>query len=166
MGDFCGFFGFLGGFRGREAFRGVSGGCGSVLTKFGLKRRHLDLIHARFDDFGHISMFNTHIFLCSTHTICLCATETAVSAWHTERAVSVCHTETAVSVCHTETAVSVWRTHTAVRAGGRRAAGAGRRAPGGRANSTPTGVHPHPRKIAIPRCGVHCARSRVHGAQC
>ena len=89
-----------------------------MLTKFGLKRRHLDLIHARFDDFGHISVFNTHIFLCSTHTICLCATETAVS---------VCHTETAVSVCHTETAVSVWRTHTAVRAGGRRAPGAGRR---------------------------------------
>ena len=34
------------GFRGREAFRGVSGGRGSVLTKFQLKRRHLDLIHA------------------------------------------------------------------------------------------------------------------------
>ena len=38
-------------------------------------------------------------------------------------------------------------------AGGRRAPGAGRQAAGGRANSTPTGVHPHPPKIAIPRCG-------------
>ena len=30
----------------------VPEGRGYILTKFQLKQRHLDLIHARFDDFG------------------------------------------------------------------------------------------------------------------
>ena len=49
---FFGFFDFLRGFGGPEGFQGVPGGRGYILTKFGLKRRHLDLVHARFHDFG------------------------------------------------------------------------------------------------------------------
>ena len=79
-------------FWGQEAFRGVTGARGFILTKFGVERRHLDLFHARFHDFGHFSV-------CATDTICLCGTHTAVSVWHTETAVSACHTETAVCVC-------------------------------------------------------------------
>ena len=40
------------GFGGREGFQGVHGGRGYVVTKFGLKRRHLDLIHTTFHDFA------------------------------------------------------------------------------------------------------------------
>ena len=49
---FFGFFDFLGGFGGPEGFQGVPGGRGYILTKFGLKRRHLDLIHTKFHDFA------------------------------------------------------------------------------------------------------------------
>ena len=37
-----------------EGFRGVPGGCGYILTKFQVKRRHLDLIHVIFHDFVFI----------------------------------------------------------------------------------------------------------------
>ena len=45
------FFCFLVGFKGPEGFQGVPGGRGYVLTKFGLKRTHLTLVHTRFHVF-------------------------------------------------------------------------------------------------------------------
>ena len=41
----------LGGLRGQEAFQRVPGGGCYILTEFGLKWRHLDLIHTIFHDF-------------------------------------------------------------------------------------------------------------------
>ena len=41
-----------GGFRGPEAFQGVRGGRGYILTKFGLKLTHQTLVHTIFHDFG------------------------------------------------------------------------------------------------------------------
>ena len=38
-------------FGGPEGFQGVPGARGYVLTKFGLKRTHLTLVHTRFHDF-------------------------------------------------------------------------------------------------------------------
>ena len=35
-----------------EGFRGVPEACGYILTEFGLKRKHLDLIHTKFYDFA------------------------------------------------------------------------------------------------------------------
>ena len=51
-GIFSIFAAFWGGFGSPEGFQGVPGGCGYVVTKFGLKRRHLDLIHAKCHDFA------------------------------------------------------------------------------------------------------------------
>ena len=42
----------FGGFGSPKGFQGVHGGRGYVVTKFGLKRRHLDLIHTTFHDFA------------------------------------------------------------------------------------------------------------------
>ena len=49
---FSDFLILLGGLGGPEGFQGVPGGRGYILTKFGLKRRHLDLIHTKFHDFA------------------------------------------------------------------------------------------------------------------
>ena len=46
---------------GLEAFRGVPGGRGYIVTKFQPKRRHLDLFHARFHDFAQ---FSYHVSMC------------------------------------------------------------------------------------------------------
>ena len=99
--------------------RQLCGGArGSILTKFQLKRRHLDLIHGRFNDFGpfwayfcvqqtHLSVFNRNIFLCSTNTICLCATETAVYVPHRNS----CVAQKQLSLCGTKTTAFVWHRH-------------------------------------------------------
>ena len=51
-GHFSHFFMFFGRFRGREAFQRVPGGRSYLLTKYELKRTHLDLIHLILDDFS------------------------------------------------------------------------------------------------------------------
>ena len=58
------------------AFQGVPGGRGYILTKFGLKRRHLDLVHARFHDFWLFSpcfLCHSPRNLCERHTGCVAA---------------------------------------------------------------------------------------------
>ena len=50
--EICGFWGFWGVLGVRRGSQGVHGGRGYVVTKFGLKRRHLDLIHTTFHDFA------------------------------------------------------------------------------------------------------------------
>ena len=51
-------FWILGWSWGEGGVPGVPGGRGFILTKFGVKRRHLEPIHARFHDFG---LFSQHV---------------------------------------------------------------------------------------------------------
>ena len=46
------YFSVFCGFRGPEAFQGVRGGHGYILTKFQPKRTHQTQVHTKFDDFG------------------------------------------------------------------------------------------------------------------
>ena len=62
------------------------------------------------------------------------ASQPAVSVWHTHSCLCVVHTQ--LSLWYTHSCLCVVHTQLCGRAGG------GRRAAGGRANSTPTGVHP------------------------
>ena len=94
----------------REAFQRVPRGSGSVLTKYQLKRRHLDLIHDRFHDFAAFSCKN-HISVWATDTICLCATETAVSVPQIQQ--SLCNRHNCL--CATDTIVHVPQTQQSLR---------------------------------------------------
>ena len=60
--DFWPFSGFWAGFGGFWAFQGVPGGRGFILTKFVVKRRHLDLVQAGIDDFGQFFGLHCCIF--------------------------------------------------------------------------------------------------------
>ena len=70
IGNFRIFVIFVG-FGGPEGFQGVPGGRGYILTEFGVKRRHLDLVHARFHDFWLVLLCYSLIFLCERHTSCV-----------------------------------------------------------------------------------------------
>ena len=121
-------FKFLCGFGGVEAFQRVPGGCGYVLTKFGLKQTHLTLALGQIRDFVHFVVFSC----ITTLRMYFCAKET-----HAALHPYICVWQTHSLCC---SPIYVWERHAGLRAGGGRA--------GGRANSTPTDVHPpHPRLL-------------------
>ena len=56
LSDFLHFLCLLETFSEREAFQGIPGGHGYILTEFVLKQRHLDLVHAICHDFSSVTV--------------------------------------------------------------------------------------------------------------
>ena len=60
-----------------EAFQRGPGGRGYVLTRYGLKSTHLDLVHSRF----HICHIFSCDFLCHSHLFCAKDTQPVLEAY-------------------------------------------------------------------------------------